>query len=216
MMNRLNWIQQEQKVADYHVITWRTSHFHNPRNRTVIGEAAATKQESSVAAASGVQNRADGIGMGPADKIKSGEWKTGGLGLNGVLEDGKKTGKDNVVLSALGRKEGQQSMMTQQAVVQPVLLDGLYGAVDGVRQAVMKVRSRIRQSAARFRSLHKNEPKQGQGHSVKQGLYHNPSKKEYQGTRKANKDQMLAMQAENHYLLDSYDKSGQYSMLGKS
>lgn len=40
-------------------------------------------------------------------------------------------------------------------------------------------------------------------------------RKTQRGTRLASREEMLAMQAENHYLLDSYDKKGQYSILGK-
>ena len=35
------------------------------------------------------------------------------------------------------------------------------------------------------------------------------------GTRAADRESVLAMQANNHYLLDSYDQTGNYSMLGK-
>lgn len=35
------------------------------------------------------------------------------------------------------------------------------------------------------------------------------------GTRLASKEEMWSMQAENHYLLDSYDKNGNHSILGK-
>lgn len=215
MMNRLNWIQQEQKVADYHVLTWRTSHFHQPRNRTVIGGAAAIKPESGVAAASGVPKQADGIGLGMADKTKAGEWKTGGVGVDGLAEDGRKHARDNVQLFSPGKKAGRQSTMAKQ-VAPPLLPEELYGAVNGIRQSVMKLRSRIRRSAAAFRRLYKNKPGQAGGNSVKQGDYRNPSGKKNQGSRKADKNQVLFMQAENHYLLDSYDKNGQYSTLGKS
>lgn len=217
MMNRLNWIQQEQKVADYHVLTWRTSHFHKP-NRTVIGGAAAMKPESGVAAASGAQRQADGIGFGLSDKIRGGEWKTGGLGVDGLSEDGSKSARDNVRLSASGREAGHQSqgMTAQQKTVQQILPDGIHATVSSIRQSLMRLRGRIRQSTAVFRGLYKNKPGQAGGNSVKQGAYRNPSGKENQGTRKANKEQVLSMQAENHYLLDSYDKNGQYNMLGKS
>lgn len=33
--------------------------------------------------------------------------------------------------------------------------------------------------------------------------------------RKADREETLSMQARNHYLLDSYDRNGQYHMLGK-
>ena len=35
------------------------------------------------------------------------------------------------------------------------------------------------------------------------------------GTRLASQEEMWSMQAENHYLLDSYDKNGNHSILGK-
>lgn len=42
------------------------------------------------------------------------------------------------------------------------------------------------------------------------------AKNKTKGTRQAaDREAMLSMQAENHYLLDSYDATGNYSMLGK-
>lgn len=219
-MNRLNWIQQEQKVADYHVITWRTSHFHHPRNRTDIVGSFNSKLEGGAAAGADAQQQTDIIGFGLEDPFGKMKFQSGGLGTDGMLQDSTKDAKSNEVLSTAHRTQGRQMTAPESvaAAVQTIIPEEMYSVMNSARQSVLKVSSRIKQSAAKLRNEYlKKQGKQKQSASVsaRKGEYRKQPEDKLQGTRKADKDEMLSMQAENHYLLDSYDRNGQYSVLGK-
>lgn len=216
-MNRLNWIQQEQKIADYHVLTWPTSHFHS---RTLVNAAGAVKSkpESGGMSAPGTQKNADAIGLGLNDQSKSGKWKAGGIGPDGLLEDGRIDAKSKETLSAPGRKTGRRTGSVEQTAppLPGMIPKEAYHAVYSAGRSIARIRSRIRQGIGKVRDYYKSQPQnQSVGTSVKQGMQQKTPEKEKQGTRKATKEDMLFMQSQNHYLLDSYDKSGRYSILGK-
>lgn len=218
-MNRLNWIQQEQKVADYHVLTWRTSHFHHPRNRTDIIGGFSSKLEGGAAAGVGFKQQAEGIGLGLEEASGNTKWRSGGLGADGMIQDGTKNARNNEAVSASYRTQGRKTAAPEPAaVVQAVVPEEVYSIVNSARQSVLKVHSRIRQSVAVLRDVYlKQQTKQKQVASVstRKGEYRRQPESKLRGTRQADRDEMLSMQAENHYLLDSYDKKGQYSVLGK-
>lgn len=215
-MNVLNWIQQEQKIADYHVIKWPTSHFHHPVNRTdIVGQINMRPSEHG-GPASGTMLQAEGMGFGIADHMK-GQYKTGGLGTDGLVTDGVKDATDNKVMSTTLNTHGNQATGPEAAatVAQAILPAEMYSVVESARQSAIKIQNRIRQGTARLRDIYQKQF----GHTEKtQSRSNTPRKqpeKEQRGTRHVTKDEVLFMQAENHYLLDSYDKNGQYSMLGK-
>lgn len=218
-MNRLNWIQQEQKVADYHVLTWRTSHFHHPRNRTDIVGEFSSKLEGGAAAGAGAQQQAEGIGLGLEDPFRNTKYRSGGFGTDGMIQDGTKNARNNEVISASYRTQGRQTTAPESAtVVQTIVPEEVYSVVNSARQSVLKVHRRIRQSVAKLRDVYlKQQTKQKQAASVsaRKGEYRKQPESKLQGTRQADREEVLSMQAENHYLLDSYDKNGKYSMLGK-
>lgn len=218
-MNVLNWIQQEQKIADYHVITWPTSHFHHPRNRTDIIGQIATKPMEAAPAASGDQQQSEGIGLGLADNIRDTRYKSGGLGTDGLAADGVKDAVNSKVMSTSRKTRGNQVTGSEAAAtaVQAILPTEVYSVVESARQSALKVQSRIRQSAAKLKDIYQKQF----GHTANANTQKQKSaprrqpEKEQRGTRRVSKDEVLSMQAENHYLLDSYDRNGQYSMLGK-
>lgn len=219
-MNVLNWIQQEKKVADYHVVTWRFSHFHHPRNRTNITGQINTKSLEAPSAASGTQQQQpEGIGFGLADNIRGTRYKSGGLGTDGLAADGVKDAANNKVMSTSQKTNGNQSggAETAAAVIQTILPAEVYGVVESARQSALKVQSRIRQSTAKLRNIYQKQF----GHTANTSAQKQKNaprrqpEKEQRGTRYVSKDEVLSMQAENHYLLDSYDRNGQYSTLGK-
>ncbi|MBD5450330.1 MAG: hypothetical protein HDR28_09330 [Lachnospiraceae bacterium] len=224
-MNRLNWIQQEQKTADYHVLTWRTSHFHHPRNRTdIVGQVGGKFDLNGGAASSGAQQQADGIGLGLADPAENILWKTGGLGADGMAEDGTKTAKHQEVMDSSDQTAGRHMTGMEQpgaaqqimTAAQTIVPEEVYSVVNSARQSVLKVCDRVKQGTEKLRDLYQKQQKQAaHAAATRKGEYRKPSEKERQGTRKCDKDDMLSMQAQNHYLLDSYDRNGQYSMLGK-
>ena len=215
-MNVLNWIQQEQKVADYHVITWPTSHFHHPRNRTDIVANIHMKPQEGGAPASGAQLQTEGIGIGPADDTR-GQYKSGGLGTDGLAIDGVKDAVNNKVMSTSKKSQGNQVTGAEATVtaMQTILPAEVLNVVESARQSVIKVQGRIRQSTAKLKDIYSKQSGQTVNeHNLKNAPRRQPDK-EQRGTRHVTKDEVLTMQAQNHYLLDSYDRNGQYSMLGK-
>lgn len=215
-MNVLNWIQQEQKVADYHVITWPTSHFHHPRNRTDIVANIHMKPQEGGAPASGAQPQIEGIGIGLADDTR-GQYKSGGLGTDGLVIDGVKDAVNNKVMSTSKKSQGNQVTGFEAAatVMQTILPAEVLSVVESARQSVIKVQGRIRQSTAKLKGIYSKQSGQtANEHNLKNAPRRQPDK-EQRGTRHVTKDEVLTMQAQNHYLLDSYDRNGQYSMLGK-
>lgn len=207
-------------MADYHVITWRTSHFHHPRNRTDPVGSFNSKLEGGAATGTGTQQQTDGIGFGLEDPFGKTKYKSGGLGTDGMMQDGTRDAKSNEVLSTAHRTQGRQMTAPESvsAAVQTIIPEEIYSVVNSARQSMLKVSSRIKQSTAKLRDEYlKKQEKQKQSASVstRKGEYHKQPEDKHRGTRKADKDEMLSMQAENHYLLDSYDRSGQYSVLGK-
>ena len=207
-------------MADYHVVTWRTSHFHHPRNRTDIVGGFNSRLEGGASAGSGTQQQTEGIGLGLEAPFGNTKWRSGGLGTDGMMQDGTKSAKSNEVLSTAGRMQGRQTSAPESmaAVMQTIVPEEMYSVVNSARQSVLKVSSRIKQSAAKLRDVYlKQQEKQKQTASVavRKGEYRKQPESKPRGTRRADKDEMLSMQAENYYLLDSYDKNGQYSMLGK-
>ena len=216
-MNVLNWIQQEQKIADYHVITWPTSHFHHPRNRTDIVADIRMKPQEGGAQASGAQPQSEGIGFGQSDYTR-GQYKTGGLGTDGFVMDGVKDAVNNKVMSTSKKSQGNQVTGPEASatVMQTILPAEVYSVVESARQSAIKVQSRIRQSAAKLKDIYGKQSGQTANMQNIKKVPRRQPEKEQRGTRHVTKDEVLTMQAENHYLLDSYDKNGQYSMLGKS
>lgn len=216
-MNVLNWIQQERKIADYHVIKWPTSHFHHPRNRTDIVANIAVKPQETGAAASGTQPRTEGIGFGSLDNIRDSRYKSGGLGTDGPVTDGSKDAVNNKVMSTSRATRGNQVAGTEasETIVQALLPTEVYSVVESAGQSAHKVQSRIRQSAAKLKSIYQKQSGNTANTFNSKNAPRRQPEKERRGTRHVTKDEVLFMRAENHYLLDSYDKNGQYSMLGK-
>lgn len=216
-MNVLNWIQQEQKIADYHVIKWPTSHFHHPVNRTdIVANFSMKPQETGASASSGAQSQAEGIGFGLVDHTK-GQYKAGGPGTDGLAIDGSKDAVDNKVMSTSRTTRGNQVTGPEAAetVAQALLPAEVYSVVESARQSAHKVQSRIRQSAAKLKNIYQKQSGQTANTQKTKNAPRRQPEKEQRGTRHVTKDEVLFMQAENHYLLDSYDKNGRYSVLGK-
>ena len=221
-MNRLNWIQQEQKIADYHVIKWPTSHFLHPRNRTDIVAQAGGKFEMSGGAASPGAQQPEGIGQGMSDPARDIVWRAGGLGTDGMAEDGRKDAVHSEIMDTSDRTKGRQITGTSQSVetaqvmaVATIVPEEVYSVLSSARQSVLKLHDRVKQSTAKLRDLYQKQQKQTEHAAVSKVVKQGSQQKEKQGTRKCDKEDVLSMQAQNHYLLDSYDKNGQYSMLGK-
>ena len=156
--------------------------------------------------------------MGLAENER-GQYKAGGLGTDGLMADGVKDAVNNKVKSTARKTNGNQTAGSEAAatVVQTILPSEVYSVVESARQSVLKVQSRIKQSAVKLRDIcQKQSGHRANANAQKQkNAPRRQPEKEQRGTRYASKDEVLSMQAENHYLLDSYDKNGRYSMLGK-
>lgn len=223
-MNRLNWIQQEQKIADYHVLTWRTSHFHHPRNRTdIVGKIGGKFDMYAGAASPGADHQPEGIGQGLSDPVRDARWTTGGLGAEGMVEGGRKEAVHQEQMDTSDRTKGRRITGTSQsaaaeqiaAAAQTVVPEEVYSVISGVRSSVLKLKDRVKQGAAALRERYQKQQKQTPHTAVLKETKRRQPREEQHGTRRCDKDDVLSMQAQNHYLLDSYDKNGHYSMLGK-
>lgn len=179
-----------------------------------------SKLEGGAAAGAGTAQQSDGIGFGLEDPFRNTKWKSGGLGTDGMVQDGTKNAVNNDVMSASVRTQGRQTTSPEAAVpvMQTIMPEEVYSVVNSARQSVLKVHSRIKQSIAKLRDTYlKQQAKQRQttGTSVNKGEYRKQPHARQEGTRRCDREEILSMQAQNNYLLDSYDRNGQYSMLGK-
>lgn len=219
-MNVLHWIQQEKKVADYHVITWPTSHFHHPRNRTDITAQVKSKPDSAAPASSGAQTqtKTEEIGLGSFDDIHDRKYKSGGLGSDGLVTDGSKEAVNNKVKSAAQGSRGNQVTGPEAAssLMQTILPAEVYSVLNSAGQSALKVQSRIRQNISKLRDIYRKQSGQAADAQRRQNVARKQPDKEQKGTRRANRDEVLIMQEESSYLLDSYDRNGRYSTLGKN
>ncbi len=223
-MNRLNWIQQEQKIADYHVLTWRTSHFHHPRNRTdIVGKVGGKFDMYGGAASPGADKQPEGIGQGLSDPVRDARWTTGGLGAEGMADGGRKDAVHQEQMDTSDRTKGRritgtsQSTATDQitAAAQIVVPEEMYSVISGGRSLALKLKERVKQGTAVLRERCHKQQKQTTHTAVLQETHRRQPREEQNGTRRCDKEDVLSMQAQNHYLLDSYDKNGRYSMLGR-
>ena len=245
-MNHINWVQQNEDYnVRYHVVKWKSSHFHEPYSNHV-SPGTKVKQEGGAAPvpAPETQKEGEGIGLGLTQRSTDARLRPGfGLeeSLAGNLSGGK-DGRDGVSISARGMT-GQESMGgTAQMALQSMALAETHAAENTVTAAMTggpeqekreleraaqenttvsqsgkgNIRNRLRESAARLREAYQRQKKKAAKLPLRQIRNEKPEKKEKKGTRQAaDKETMLAMQAENHYLLDSYDAAGNYSMLGR-
>lgn len=244
-MNHINWVQQREDYdVEYHVLKWRTSHFHEPFSSHMVGAAQPKAGGGAPMPAGETQTEPEGLGFGFADNHTSGRLKPG-MGLENAAARsviGAETGRDEVSISALGGlKRGietagaavQSAALAEthaaENTITPVLCGNLKSESEEHRRAGRakttvsqaargNIRNRLRESASRmmeaYRKYKEKAAKIPLG-KLKQKKEEKTEVKEKRGTRAADRDSMLAMQAQNHYLLDSYDNTGNYSMLGK-
>ena len=245
-MNHINWVQQNEDYnVKYHVIKWKTSHFHEPYSSHVFS-GAKLKQESAAppASAAQTQQEGEGIGLGLGQRGTDARLRLG-FGLETSLAgnlSGEKDGRDGVSISARGMN-GQESMgetaraalwslalaetHAAESTITPSSADGAEQEKREQRQAAQEnttvsqsgrgnIRNRLRESGARLREAYQRQMKKAAKLPFRQIRKEKPGEKEKRGTRQAaDRETMLSMQAENHYLLDSYDATGNYSMLGR-
>lgn len=245
-MNHINWVQQNEDYnVNYHVLKWKTSHFHKPYSNHMVGSAKIRQGGAAEVSAAEMQEKEEeGIGLGLAERSRDARLRLG-FGLEESLANslsGGENGRDGVSISARGMA-GRESMGgTAQAAVQSLAIAETHAAentvttvtTDGPEKEKQEqeraakenttvsesgrgnIRNRLRESAARLREAYQRQKKRAAKLPLRQIRKEEPERKEKKGTRQvADRETMLSMQAENHYLLDSYDATGNYSMLGK-
>lgn len=239
-MNHVNWVQQNEDYdVKYHVIKWKTSHFHEPFSNHMAGTAHLKKGGGAPMAAREMQTEMEGLGFGLADKNISGRLKLG-LGLETEARNiiGARTGQDEVSISTLdGLKKGIE---TAGAAAQSAVLADVIAAENTITPATGErpkseseerkqadrekttvaqtgrgnIKNRLRESASRMMEAYRRHKEKAAKILFGRTKQEEPQKGK-KGTRTADRETILAMQAENYYLLDSYDHTGNYSMLGK-
>lgn len=240
-MNRVNWVQQEQDI-EYHVIQWKNSHFHE-HHKGRLGGAKMLNSGGGGAAAPAPQTEGEGIGLGLSYDTKS-RWRAGGFGESGFLQDGTNDGRSNDAVTNFAKGAGhrQSSAKDSAAAIQTdiyvengsIMAGTAYKTKEGDErkksvggsnaedemaadsvsgQGSEGVRSRLKNGTQKiWTAYQKQREKLAEALGKKTQGQEN---KQQKGTRRADKEEMLSMQAQNHYLLDSYDRDGNYSMLGK-
>lgn len=246
MLEHVNWVQQNEDYATrYHVLQWKTSHFHEPYSRHVSAGMKQNQSGGAVLQAKEIQTETEGLGLGQSDRSGSGRLGLG-LGLEESLANavaGNERGRDGVTISAHGARVQEAGAEAVQTAVQSTALARTHALENTVTPASLKetvsdaehreqvdrenttvaqagrgnIRNRLRESAARLLEAYRRQKeKAAKKIPLMQIKPQKQEEKVRKGTRTADREAMLAMQAENHYLLDSYDQNGNYSMLGKN
>ena len=218
-MNHIIWIQQREDYdTKYHVIKWKTSHFHEPFSDHMVGSAKLKDGAGALAPARETQAQAEGLGLGFADKSLDGRLKFG-LGLEDTAAKnviGAETGRDGVSISTFGGLE--KGMETAGAAIQSAALADIHAAENTVVAQTGRgnIRNRLKESASRLIEAYRRYREKAAKMSLNRTAQEKTKTDGKKGTRAADRESVLAMQAKNHYLLDSYDQTGNYSMLGKN
>lgn len=240
-MNQINWLQQrEDWDTKYHVIKWKTSHFHEPFSERMVGSAKLKYGAAPEAAKQPQQPEGEGIGFGQADKIRS-----GGIGLGSGLEGYalramreelaqetvRSAGRDirsgrtvGAVPAAMQTAAAAHTQAAEHTVTPEQRLEPLRDVQTRERNAQESttvqttgrgdIKNRLRESAAGLWKFYQKQKEKAAKLTIWKSKP--PQKKKVvKGTRMADREAALSMQAENHYLLDSYDQTGNYSTLGK-
>lgn len=245
-MQHVNWVQQNEDYATrYHVLQWKTSHFHEPYSRHASAGPKLNQSAGAALQAKELQTETEGLGLGQSDRAASGRLGLG-LGLEELLAgavSGNEKGHDGVNISAHGARALEAGAEAVQTTVQSAALAQTQAAEHTVTPASGKemtgeseqkeqadkenttvagtgrgnIGNRLGESAARLREAYQRQKEKAAKKIplLKQIKPEKQEEKKRKGTRTADREAMLAMQAENHYLLDSYDQNGNYSMLGK-
>ncbi len=214
-LNRINWTPKEQ-LFDYHVLTWKTSHLH-PKTKVGVSGGVELRERAGGAAASTPES-AQPEGIVPGYVRRDNRYRSDGLAQDG----------DRVAVSAYqsGRQGSGQVQAAAavampcadaqtQAAMQTAVLHNIQDAAHtfSAGRTVRKAGGRMKEIIVRLRDMYRR--KQEKAVQLMKGNRAAQQQKERQGTRRVSREEVLAMQGENHYLLDSYDKNGQYSTLGK-
>lgn len=241
-MNHIVWLQQRADFdTKYHVIKWKTSHFHEPFSERMVGGAKIKYGAAPESASQSQESEGEGIGYAQADRTGSGRFGLGsgleGYALRamqeelaqGVTRSAGGTGRTGKIVgavpaavqtAAVAQTLAAEHMVTPEQKREP--LRDVQARESNLRVSTTvsetgkgNIKNRLRESAARLREFYQRQKEKAARLPFWKSKPEPPKKKAVKGTRMADREAMLSMQAENHYLLDSYDQKGNYSMLGK-
>lgn len=116
-----------------------------------------------------------------------------------------------VAISAAVRIQSEQIL--EEVSAETPVSDESVETISGFGQGGL--RNRFKDSAKRLQEIYQEQKKKLTKMSAGKVKQEEKKDRSQAGTRLASKEEMWAMQAENHYLLDSYDKNGNRSILGK-
>ncbi len=241
-MNHIVWVQQREDFnTKYHVIKWKTSHFHEPFSERMVGSAKLMSGAAPEAAKQSQQSEGEGIGYAQAERTGSGRIGLGsgleGYALRAMQEElalsamrradsSIRTGRTvgaipaAVHTAAVAQSQAAEHMVTPEQRREP--LRNAQAREHSLQESTTvsetgkgNIKNRLRESAARLREFYQTQKEKASRLSFWKSKPEPEKKKVIKGTRMADREAVLSMQAENHYLLDSYDQKGNYSMLGK-
>lgn len=107
----------------------------------------------------------------------------------------------------------QTEPMAEEDSVETPVSDESVETISGFGQGGL--RNRFKDSAKRLQEIYQEQKKKLMKMPAGKVKQEEKKDRSQAGTRLARKEEMWSMQAENHYLLDSYDKNGNRSILGK-
>lgn len=240
-MNHIVWLQQREDFnTQYHVIKWKTSHFHEPFSAQMVGGAKLKTGGAAAAASQSQQSEGEGIGYAQADRTGSGRIGLGsgleGYALRAMQEEmaqsaarstdgGARAGRTVGAIPAAMQTAAEQMQAAEHMVTPEQRREPLRNAQARARSAQESttvsaankgsIQNRLRESAERLQEFYQRQKEKVKKLSFWRNKSETKKKKVIKNTKSADREAMLAMQAENHYLLDSYDQKGNYSTLGK-
>lgn len=241
-MNHIIWVQQRADFdTKYHVIKWKTSHFHEPFSERMTGSAKLKDGAAQAAARQEQQPEGEGIGLGPAGKARG-----GGIGLGSGLEgyalramqeelaqealksagssirSGRTVGAVTAAVhtAAAAQTQAAEHMITPEQRREPLRDEqarerNMQESTTVSEAGRGNIKNRLRESAAKLWEFYQKQKEKASKLSFWRNKTEPQKKRVIKKTRMADREAVLSMQAENHYLLDSYDQKGNYSMLGK-
>lgn len=241
-MKHIQWIQQREDFnTQYHVIKWKTSHFHEPFSERMVGTAKIQYGAAPEAAKQSQQPEGEGIGFAQTELTKSDGFGLGsgieGYALKATQEEmaqsaARSTGSGvragrvvgaisaGVQISAAAHMQAAEHMVTPEVKREPVSSEqtkerNAQEAATVSAAGKGNIKNRLRESADRLREYYERQKKKVLKLPFWKNMTEPKKKRVLEKTRMADREEMLSMQAENHYLLDSYDQKGNYSTLGK-
>ncbi len=240
-MNHIVWVQQREDFdTKYHVIKWKTSHFHEPFSAQMVGGAKLKAGGAAAAADQSQQPEGEGIGYAQADRTGNGRIGLGsGLegyalkafeeemaqsvvkGTGSAIQAGR-TGAIPTVMqtAAAAQLQAAEHMVTPEQRLEPLRDEqarerNMQESTTVSQTGKGNIKNRMQESAARLREFYQKQKEKAAKLSLWKSKSEPEKKPVKKKTRMADREEMLSMQAGNHYLLDSYDQKGNYSMLGK-